>query len=204
LEEPDEFFNKKYYASGSHGGRYDGDCSLGNLYFKYADRQTYYQGMFFTFWTGLHNQVGKYDLKTKKYEGIKPNPYANIVGLPLKSSYDTPAILYNLFDIYAKVSNIEFHSDLYYRKVLGRFITPIGNELWFKQNYFKIIKILVGYFHYYISGVDYYRLYALQIENVMTIMRVKPLEGTKNQTRNFVPSNKNSYLWGLTEIKAIF
>jgi len=60
---------------------------------------------------------------------IEVNRYADFIGCPAKSSYDSPAVLYNLFDVFAKVSNIKPHKGYYYTNIEGRFLRFLGNEL---------------------------------------------------------------------------
>jgi hypothetical protein len=53
---------------------------------------------------------------------------SSILGVPVKCSYTTPAVLYNLFNIFVKVNNISFKEGIYYQTIGNSFIKPLGNE----------------------------------------------------------------------------
>jgi hypothetical protein len=141
-------------------------------YSHVSDREllTWNNGFFFCSWTDLTYEEGQNKI-------IKYRDFPDIVGVPVKCSYSTPAVLYNLFVIFVKISKIKNINGLYYKEVTDSFFKPLGTEQWFKNNYFEVVDLLLTWFGPFVLGIDYYRLFSLQIDNVIGLMKIKPLDG---------------------------
>lgn len=100
--------------------------------------------------------------------------HANILGLSVASTYDSPSVLLNLIRSYCILKEIKLIDGQLFKLVNKSFLKPVGQLGWFKSNIFNIIEELTDDFPISIASMEIPLLISKQLNNVIDLIELNP------------------------------
>jgi len=115
------------------------------------------------FWDPIHNTPRVYPIDMKNDD---------IPGIYVDNSYETPALLLHFFKVYIILKKMRCLQGIWYETINDSFLSPLGNNEWFRDNIYSILSYLKFKVRGGLFGLNFSRLLSMQLNNAMSLMNL--------------------------------
>lgn len=125
----------------------------------------YEESLYSPFFTEDATVLGKNHVRHK---------HADILGLSVANTYDSPSVLLNLVRSYCILKEIKLIDGQLFKLINKSFLKPLGPLSWFKFNIFNILEELTDDFPISIASIEIPLLVSKQLKNVLELIELNP------------------------------
>ncbi len=115
------------------------------------------------FWDPIYNKLSVYPIDMKNDD---------IPGIYVDNSYETPALLLHFFKVYIILKKMRCLQGIWYETINDSFLSPLGNNEWFRDNIYSILSYLKFKVRGGLFGLNFSRLLSMQLNNAMNLMNL--------------------------------